>query len=215
MEHWLSFVIRSKYYTSGGKVRILMNHHPIDPWTLYAHTHSTSNTYVESFTHVATMESLEDWAGVWNNCHPDLVGNPNKSVLVNGNRISSWSLFRGNIKPKWEHPMNKHGTTITHRTNVDEIDARDTWRDLVLECIRGALPDYILGVQVTQKPSRHTTFVKFDVWLSADVNLSHARDLLRNLTELDFVTSIRTSHTDEPRRMRVVKHDHSLGAQPR
>lgn len=185
------------------------HHHPIEPWTLYAHTQATSNTYTDSFSHVASMSTLEEWAAVWNNCYPHLVGDPLQSVVINGNRISSWSLFRDDIQPKWEHPENENGITLTHRTNVDDINAQHVWRDLVFECIRGAFPDYILGVQVTQKPSRHTTFIKFDVWVASGTEPSHAQHVLLNATNLNFTVSLRTvAHTDDTqRRSRFVRNE--------
>ena len=176
---------------------------------MYAHTQATSNTYTDSFSHVAKMSTLEEWAAVWNHCHPHLVGDPFQSVVIHGNRISSWSLFRNDIQPKWEHPENDNGFTLTHRTNVDDINAQCVWRDLVFECIRGAFPDYILGIQVTQKPSRHTTFIKFDIWIASGVDPSHAQHVLANATNLTFTISLRTAvHTeDTQRRSRFVKNE--------
>ena len=187
----------------------MTHHHPIEPWTLYAHTQATSNTYTDSFSHVASMSTLEEWAAVWNNCYPHLVGDPSQYVVIHGNRISTWSLFRNDIQPKWEHPENENGFTLTHRTNVDDINAQHAWRDIVFECIRGAFPDYILGVQVTQKPSRHTTFIKFDIWVASGTDLSHAQHVLFNATNLNFTVSLRTvAHTeDTQRRSRFVKNE--------
>ena len=170
----------------------MISHHPIETWTLYAHTFATQNTYTDSFMHVATMRSLEEWAAVWNNCHPDLVGDPEKCVHVNKHRILSWSLFRDDIQPKWEDPKNFGGSTLTSRTNIDEVDAKVVWRDIIFECIRGAIPQDILGVQVTQKPFRNTTLLKFDVWLRSNSDITHIRNVLKRLLQLDFTTSNRT-----------------------
>lgn len=170
-----------------------MASHPIDPWTFYAHSQATSNTYLQSINKIATVTTLEEWASVWNHSHPDLVGVGATFVVIHDQRILTWSLFRDAVLPEWEHPANANGITLTHRTSVDESDATRVWRDLVLEAIRGAFPDTLLGIQVTKKPARHTTFVRFDVWLSAKADPLAHRQALRALCHLEFTEAPRSS----------------------
>lgn len=170
-----------------------MQEHPIEPWCLYAHFQSTNDTYGHSYTLVSHMNSIEDWARTWNNCHPYLVGDSSRTVYIEKKCVMSWSLFKHPIRPEWEHPANVNGITLTHRTNINELDAADMWQTLVVECARGAAPDYINGVQTTMKFSKTFTFIKFDVWLAPHTSVSSATQFLLSITSLPFTVSDRES----------------------
>lgn len=171
-----------------------MEDHPIQPWSMYAHFQSTSDTYKASYYRISYMDTIEDWARTWNNCRPDLIGGSQHAILIQNQRINSWSLFRNSIHPTWEDPSNAHGTTLTHRTNVHEIDAAHIWSTLIVECIRGATPDCVLGVQVTQRPSKNTTLVKFDAWLRNDgVDICAAKAWLSSTLSIPFTVTLRHS----------------------
>lgn len=158
--------------------------HETEVWNLYAHCVSTAETYGTSYEHVARIDSLEMWARVWNHVHPELIGSATLEIRVNRKKITSWSLFREHISPEWEHPRNQHGCTITHRAAPD-VNAADTWKKMVLDCVRGAEPDGINGIQVTQKHFRGGIIVKFDVWLDSK-DIPPSVEWLRTLTDLNF-----------------------------
>jgi hypothetical protein len=170
-----------------------MQEHSIQPWCLYAHFQSTCDTYGTSYAHVSCMQTIEDWARTWNHCHPDCVGDPTRTIFIDKRRVTSWSLFRQPILPEWEHPANVNGITLTHRTNANDVDAAVVWCALVLECVRGAESDDIYGIQVTQKNTRNTTFIKFDVWLSPEGDTASVTEWLLTITRLQFTESTRDS----------------------
>lgn len=159
---------------------------PIDEWCLYLHSPSTSDTYGKSYRLLSRMKTLEQWARTWNNCHVATIGNPSCLLLLNKQCITTWSLFRDDVLPEWEHPRNSNGTTLTCRTNACDTDAGRAWTHIVLECIRGATSIHVLGVQVTRKPTRTAFFNKFDVWLSTDANIESTIQWLRTVTGLHF-----------------------------
>lgn len=167
--------------------------HTTQQWCLYMHSDSTCDTYGASYTLVSKMNSLEDWAQVWNHCHPEVIGDPTRALILNGKVVTSWSLFRDDITPEWEHKENAHGATLTHRSKVSERSASIIYADLVMECIRGAEPDYINGIQVTCKHFRSNTSIKFDVWLSCHTNVHAAAEWLLAITSLQFSVSKRES----------------------
>lgn len=158
--------------------------HETEVWNLYAHCVSTAETYGASYEQVARIDSLETWAGVWNHVHPELIGSQTFELLVNRKKITSWSLFREHISPEWEHPKNQHGCTLTHRVAAD-VNAADAWTTLVMECVRGAEPDGVNGIQVTQKRYRSGILVKLDVWLDSK-DIAPSVEWLRTLTGFNF-----------------------------
>lgn len=185
-----------------------MSPHPIDRWTLYAHAQATSNTYMTSYKKVAAVDTLEAWGALWRHCHPEIVGRADVAVAIHGLRVMAWSFFRDDVQPKWEDAANVDGSTLTHRSNVGEVDASRVWTQLVVECARGALPDAVLGVQVTQKPVRHTTFVKFDVWLAARADQGDVRARLRDACGLEFAPSQRGGAPPPPSSLGRLRRTH-------
>ena len=170
-----------------------MQEHSIAPWCLYAHFHSTSDTYGDSFTLVSHMGTVEEWARTWNHCHMKLVGDSRRTVCIENRCVISWSLFKHLITPEWEHPSNVDGVTMTHRTNTSELDTARLWEMLVVECVRGAEPDYVNGIQMTKKPTKTHAFIKFDVWLAPNTRISSAAAWLLSTTGLPFTVSERES----------------------
>ena len=167
-----------------------LTQHPIDPWSLYAHFSSTSDTYGVSYKIIFVMNTIEDWARVWNNCHPDIVGDPTRHLVIDGRVVISWSLFIHDVKPEWEDPTNKHGNTVAHRLNnnaiVRELPCK-IWEALVVECIRGAAHPDVVGIQFNQRYSkRQQLFCKFSVWLSEHSDVDGVCKWLYTVTNLDF-----------------------------
>lgn len=139
-----------------------------ESWTLYAHTQSTLDTYNSSYTPLATVADLRAFARLWNHVHPQLVGSLTHGVAIAKQRVYSWSFFRSDVSPEWEHPRNHGGHTLTYRVPPSARGGvAELWKTLVIECVRGAEPEGVLGVQVTQKLARGASFVKFDVWLAS------------------------------------------------
>lgn len=157
-----------------------------DPWTLYAHGAADAIRYHSSIHYVTTITSCEDWGRVWNNVPFQTLRNVDKAVVVHGTRVNTWSLFRRNTEPEWEHPDNHGGTTLTYRVGHPH-DVFPTWRELMVECVRGASPPAVLGIQVTQKKGRNVRS-RFDVWLRASPPeaLRAAQQWLHTITNFYF-----------------------------
>ena len=164
--------------------------YPIDEWRLYVHSRSTSQTYGASYALMSRMTTLEEWARTWNHCHPEVVGDPTRMLKANGLLVTSWSLFRDSVLPEWEHPCNANGTTLTHRTDTMRIDAAELWKQVVLDCVRGAAPNDVNGIQITQKYVRTVMYIRVDVWTRTNVN-DTVMAWLAEVTPCQFVASMR------------------------
>lgn len=96
-------------------------------------------------------------------------------------RIVAFSLFHHGIKPEWEDPANRQGKTLTTRVTLAPAEADETWTRLCVECVRGALDEGVLGVQVSQKSSRHACVLKFDVWLAQTADAARVKRLVAQM----------------------------------
>lgn len=169
--------------------------HPLpDTWTLYAHSQADSMTYHVSYDRITTVATCEDWGRFWNHIPHGLVGTHDRDVHVRGRRVQTWSYFKNETQPEWEHPDNHNGLTFVCRLHGDE--ARRAWQTLLVECTRGAAPSAMVGIQVTQKPSRRQSpFVRCDAWFSAGATSAAAKAWLKEATQLDFAASVREMRT--------------------
>lgn len=148
-----------------------------NPWTLYSHHLSNSDSYKTSYTKMCDVESFQDFGRMWNHTHPRLVGDPHRVVQIQGRRVTSWSFFKDRISPEWEHPANEQGITFTHRATMSSDVAYHLWETLVCHCVLSTHPTHLNGIQVSRKSSivRHHEpglLMKFDLWFSHDATLS-------------------------------------------
>jgi hypothetical protein len=129
---------------------------------------------------------------MWNHTHPTLVGDPARAVQIQGRRITSWSFFKDEILPEWEHPSNEHGITYSLRTTMNCDDVYTLWETLVTHCTLSTHPNYLNGVQVYRKSStvrfREPGLpMKFDIWFgSSGSHIEIVEWLSRNLPNYSF-----------------------------
>lgn len=146
-----------------------------DTWTLYAHFISNSNSYQTSYVKLCSVESFQDFGRMWNNTHPKLVGDPTRVVQMQGRRVTSFSYFRNNISPEWEHPLNDNGITYSLRTTMSCGDVYSLWETLVAHCTLSTHPDGLNGIQVyrksaTVRPHEPGLLMKFDLWFTSSAS---------------------------------------------
>ena len=153
------------------------------PWTMYAHTAASPNTYTSSYVKLGTVASFEDWGRLWNHCHPQLVGSPHQMVVIKKAVVTSWSFFRSNILPEWEDPHNHDGITLSHRSVLPAESSFAIWESLVTSCVLGAQPSTVTGIFVTRKGRyvrghEYGVMMKFEVWLREGADTSEVRHWL-------------------------------------
>jgi hypothetical protein len=140
-----------------------------DTWTLYAHMLSQSDTYTRSYITMYRVQSFEDFGRLWQHCHPEYVGSPTYNVCVQKKPVASWSFFRNDAAPEWEHPANHRGSTATRRGQFAEKEAYALWEALVTACVLDTVPGTVVGIQVLRKGLRSAKLtMRFDVWMRAD-----------------------------------------------
>jgi hypothetical protein len=126
-------------------------------WVVYDHIKSDSNTYDTSTRRVIDFDSIVGFWQTFNNypmpsalfynqlSRPYLVQNGIKK------EITSVSVFKDKILPKWEDPINKHGAEFSKKkfnkkNPLKEID--ENWINLLIACIGGMVDPSVTGVRV-------------------------------------------------------------------
>jgi len=145
-----------------------------DKWSLYFHFVCDVSSYKLSYIHIMDVESCEKWAQMIKFVPGfQLVLRPNTKLIIYGREVNSFSFFKNDIMPEWEHQANHHGFTITTRLKLPQTETEHLWTFITCECARGAMNESVLGVQITKKLSRHLILVKVDFWLSHSSNITN------------------------------------------
>lgn len=137
-------------------------------WILWEHQNTNLN-YEQNTSKLGEFETIESF---WNyyNSYPQpsklFYDGSIKPKLINPTReISSISLFRENIFPKWEDPSNTNGGDLAIRkfNNIDELDT--LWEEISVLCIGGELGDFVNGIRVVDSsiPGKKSLY-RIEVW---------------------------------------------------
>jgi len=80
--------------------------------------------------------------------------------------VESFSIFKKNIKPEWEDPMNAKGAELVCRKAFPPQQLDDLWTNLVLGIIGETLDpaDEICGVRVVDKSVNSRVQQRFELW---------------------------------------------------
>ena len=128
--------------------------HPLqNKWTWYYHTKGAYQDETHVLREVDTIEGF--WRVQNTLCEPHEF-----------DRIHGMSVFRGDIKPEWEHPSNVGGCDIFARDAMDCGWISEAWLGLLLDVIGGTLPhaETITGVRAVHKMSKDTALIRVEVW---------------------------------------------------
>ena len=146
--------------------------YPLDcNWSLYAHHAAYGTSYVNSYLHMLDIATIGDWYAMMHHIPFDASFAPKSELRVAGNAVVAFSLFRSFVKPEWEDTHNANGATLSIRHNGGRQLMLKLWKDMIIECVRGAVSDDLMGVQLTKRERPSGTWLyKLDMWLSSDVH---------------------------------------------
>jgi len=150
-------------------------------WVMYDHTKSDSLTYEASTRKICEFNNVISFWQIFNNYpNPSKLFNNGiyrpimKCVDSNGRsetkEISSISVFKKGIQPKWEDPVNKTGAEFSKRkfSKKDTLKELDTnWIDILIACVSCFIDQSVTGVRVVdssaQKLNDSTGIMEFKV----------------------------------------------------
>lgn len=160
-------------------------------WCLRAHMESDSHTYKVNYFHLTDVATIADWISLTKWLRPGAaLTRPNVYYRVHHRNVSNVSLFRRDVRPEWEAPENEGGFTASIRGSFEEEQVNSLWDELVVEALREALPETVVGIQIARKWMRKQPYVKIDVWSTRngdkDDTLARLNALVPFATESEF-----------------------------
>ena len=116
-------------------------------WTFYDHEKSTNTDYDKSTRMIGSFDNIIDFWSFFNNIpgpsslfYQKEHGKPYYIYKDKKREISSISLFRSGIEPKWEDPKNINGSEISLRKFYNKdlppiVFLDNLWLNLIVSCI--------------------------------------------------------------------------------
>lgn len=171
-------------------------------WTIWEQLENDSHKdYTSNMKPVLTFSTVQEFWRIWDNL-------PQPSQLMTDHRmiskaqdgppqmVDAMMIFRDNVKPMWEDPLNANGGHFEARyqlTKDEDSQARidEHWNNIVLGII-GATVDpvnVITGVRLVDKlrTSRGGGFLRIEIWFT-DTGNPDARKQLKESIEATMST---------------------------
>jgi hypothetical protein len=143
-------------------------------WTLWEHQKNTDNNYEKNSCRMGTFSTIpEFWKYYKHYPTPSKIffDGKTKSILKDPDReVTSISLFRKGIEPKWEDSKNRNGGELALRKfkSLEYLDS--VWEDLSMYCIGEQFnkSDYITGIRVVDSsiPTNKRMLHRVEIWFS-------------------------------------------------
>lgn len=174
-------------------------------WVLYDHIKSDSNTYESSTRKICEISDVVKFWQVFNN-YPlpsKIFNNGNQRPVLNSKEISSLSLFKNGVVPKWEDPVNKNGADISKRkfnkkNAIEELD--EDWITLAMYCVSSTFDYGITGIRVVDsssfKKNEHTgrddfkLLYRVELWFDNCTNRKVIEDNFKIILNINDPNSI-------------------------
>ena len=164
-------------------------------WKLYDHEKSGSDDYDKSTRYIGSFNDAITFWQYFNNIptpsklfYQINTGKPYYQLKDSKREISSISLFRNDIQPKWEDPVNKLGGEISikkfYKRQTTPIKYLDTlWESLVLNCIgeNFQYSEEITGIRVVDSSVNNKPLYRIELWFS---NLEHSEEIEYNIRKV-------------------------------
>lgn len=139
-------------------------------WVIWEHRSPDKNSksYEDNMEKLCEVATIEDFWRAFNNIpKPSAIFFDGRTRKRFANRaVESFSLFKKNIKPEWEDPMNRSGAEWFCRKTFPPQQLDDFWRDLVLGMIGETIDpgDDICGARVVDKSSGTRQMYRLELW---------------------------------------------------
>ena len=203
-------------------------------WNLYESYQSssvkTSHNFSNNNNMILEFSDLETLASVWNNtqyAHPgnmfyDDVNHNVRKFKVNDSDqeervIDALLLFKKNIRPEWEDPMNQNGCSFEctlHSLSPEKID--QIWQNLLTGLISENFPfiDFITGIRFMDRLKKFGN-VKIEIWMTVGLNPARLSDLDLHKNGLivdaivDYFVDV-INRTTELNKVELTKKEHEI-----
>lgn len=176
--------------------------------------------YKENMKAISSFETVQEFWQMWNMLpQPSQLMN-DKRMVRNGpggssHNVDAIMIFRDDVEPMWEHPLNKHGghfeSRYTQTSSVDEQARMDEhWNNLVLGMV-GATIDpsrMITGVRLVDKlhTGRGGNFIRIEVWFTETASFDELSSLLKSNIEKAMSTKLDGSRDNQRINLQFKSH---------
>lgn len=166
-------------------------------WNIYNHIKCDQNDYDLNTQLMGTCSSVfEFWT-----CYDVIpkpsqlfyqkdTGKPFSTTNIDSKReISSISVFKNGILPKWEDPINKKGGEIEYRlkteTNIDVIDKM--WLYLCMYCMAELITNSITGFRLVDSSiiAQSKPLYRVEIWFSDLNEAKQIETIFRDIFKID------------------------------
>jgi len=159
-------------------------------WVIWEHRSPDKNSksYEDNMEKLCEVATIEDFWRAFNNIpKPSQIFYDGRAKKKFANRsVESFSLFKKNIKPEWEDPMNRSGAEWFCRKTFPPQQLDDFWQFLALGMIGETIDpaDEICGARVVDKSTGTRQMYRLELWFKrkdqacADELLSRMNTLL-------------------------------------
>lgn len=157
-------------------------------WVIWEHRSPDKNSksYEDNMEKLCEVATVEDFWRAWNN-----IPKPSAIFYDGRNRkkfkdrtVESFSLFKKNIKPEWEDPMNRTGAEWFCRKAFAAPQLDEYWLTLALSMIGETLEggDEICGARVVDKSTGQRQMFRLELWIKKK-DEGIANELLKRMQE--------------------------------
>ena len=131
-------------------------------WTFYIHVHSVSLTFATSFLKAAEVYTVADFWCLMNNIScKDLHSN---LLMFEGKRVTTFSFFKEDITPEWEHSINYQGCEWGCREELTDKTFEKLFIGLTLKCVNSEFNN-VVGIRCINKSNKLRDLFKIEIWM--------------------------------------------------
>jgi len=139
-------------------------------WVIWEHRSPDKNSksYEDNMEKLCEVATIEDFWRAFNNIpKPSMIFFDGRTRKRFANRsVESFSLFKKDIKPEWEDPMNRSGAEWFCRKMFPGPQLDEFWLNLVLGMIGETIDggDEICGARVVDKSTGSRQMYRLELW---------------------------------------------------
>jgi hypothetical protein len=184
-------------------------------WTVYDHEKSDKDTYEKSTRMIGEFgDVVKFWQVI--NYYPspgEIFNNGSFKPGIKGREISSVSIFKKGILPKWEDPQNMYGGEISKRrfnkkNPMEELE--EDWYNLLMACVGETMDPSVTGIRIVDSSMQtidKKSKVSKNYKLLFRIELWFSDKSKKNIIEKQFRTLLQMNDDDN-----IYYKDHILPA---
>jgi translation initiation factor 4E len=164
-------------------------------WNIYDHVKCDKNDYETTTNLLCSFSTVFEFWQIYDNIPKPssffFQKETGKPYYIKNNKkreISSISVFRDGIYPKWEDPMNKKGGSLEYRLKESSSEIIDKlWLYLCTYCFSEQLSEKITGFRLVDSSQtiQQRPLYRIELWISDISEEKNIENKFRKIFEID------------------------------